>query len=332
MAPSVTSALLPMFSEPDVDQGDPFLFEVPRTAGGHRYPYMLIVTSPGFPVYGCVDPLQPASWEQLGESFPGVDVDPWAWAPCVRYVAELPRPWVMLYSRAAGAGDPGGHQFHPIRRADSRLPEGPYVDTGHVLTPDVAFAIDPDVAVRADGRLWFTCAADYLDHTPFGTGLFEAEIAEDLTRLRSPLAPAARGTAPWQIYEPERSLPWMELPLVRWAAGETVCWYTMEGPAGLISPGGRDLLLYSGGNFSNFYVMGLLEKNAGDSWRDLSPTPADCLLAPGPDLSGVGHGSFAGPYIAFHFRPLTGPRQFTVARIRWDQATDLPYVSDLAGR
>ena len=332
MSSSVTSALLPMFPEPAVDQGDPFLFEVPAVAGADSHPYLLIVTSPGFPVYGCMDPLEPSSWERLGDSFPGIGVDPWAWAPCVRFVAGLARPWVMLYSLAAGAGDPGGHQFHVIRRADSVLPQGPYADTGHVLTSEVAFAIDPDVSVRADGRTWLTCASDHVDRPPFGTGLFEAQITEDLTRLLTPLVPAARATAPWQIYEAERSMPWIDLPGVRWAAGATVTWYTMEGPAGLLSPKGRDLMLYSGGNFADFYAMGLLERELDGNWRDLSLKPADCLLAPGDTVSGLGHGSYAGSYLAFHFRPASGLRQFTVARIDWHEEADLPYVSRLPTR
>lgn len=54
---------------------------------------------------------------------------------------ELKRPFVMLYSRAIGI-ETQAHIGHTIRRADSDRPEGPFVDSGHVLTPDIDFAID----------------------------------------------------------------------------------------------------------------------------------------------------------------------------------------------
>ena len=37
------------------------------------------------------------------------------------------------------------HIGHAIRRADAVAPEGPFQDSGEVLTPDLDFAIDPDV-------------------------------------------------------------------------------------------------------------------------------------------------------------------------------------------
>ncbi len=319
--------VLPGCPENDVDQGDPFLFEDPEASNG--YQYFVIVSTPGFRIYGSNSPAEPGSWAYIGESFPGVNVDPWAWAPCVRHVVGLARPWVMLYSLAAGSGDPGGHQFHQLRRADSVLPAGPYRDSGEVLTADIPFAIDPDVSIRGDGSLWLTCAADYVDRPPYGTGLFQARVSADLRQLDSPLRPLARATFDWQVYLADRSLPWMTIPGVDWASGDTVRWYTMEGPSGLVTPSGRDLLLYSGGNFQGFYGIGMLLLEDG-IWVDRSPEPGACLLGPDADrhLLGPGHCSVSGNLIACHFRAEPdAPRQFTVNSLSWDSTGNVPGIN-----
>lgn len=333
--PALAAVVRPSCAEDGVDQGDPFLFEDSGGSNDTGFSHFVIVSSAGFRVYGSNSPSEPGSWTFLGESFPGINVDPWAWAPCVRHVPGLARPWVMLYSLAAGSGDPLGHQFHQLRRADSRAPAGPYRDSGEALTADIPFAIDPDVTVRADGTLWLTCAADYTDQPPFGTGLFQARISPDLRRLETPLLPLARARFDWQIYQPERSLPWMSIPGVDWAAGDTVRWYTMEGPCGLVTPAGRDLLLYSGGNFQGFYAVGVLLQQSDGSWTDLSSEPGKCLLRPDEErrMLGPGHCSVSGDYIAYHFRTEpNAPRQFTVATLTWDAATDLPLLSATAQR
>lgn len=328
MAPD--AGVLPSFPEDDIDQGDPFLFEDPDATSGFRY--FVIVSSAGFRLYGSDSPTESGSWTFVGESFPGVNVHPWAWAPCVRLVAGLARPWVMLYSLAAGSGDPEGHQFHQLRRADSVRPAGPYRDSGEVLTADVPFAIDPDVSTRADGSLWLTCAADYVDRPPYGTGLFQARVSPDLRQLDTPLQPLARAEFDWQVYLAERSLPWMTIPGVDWARGDTVRWHTMEGPSGLVTPSGRDLLLYSGGNFQGFYGVGLLLLEDG-TWTDRSPEPAACLLRPDADrhVLGPGHCSVSGDLIAYHFRAAPdAPRQFTVATLSWDSTGDWPGIAPIA--
>lgn len=324
------SAALSGCPEDHIDQGDPFLFEDPDASNGPGFRYFIIVSSRGFRVYGSNSPAVAGSWTYIGESFPGVNIDPWAWAPCVRHIPELARPWVMLYSLAAGSGDPLGHQFHQLRRADSLSPAGPYRDSGEILTGDTPFAIDPDVTVRTDGKLWLTCAADYIDHPPYGTGLFQARISPDLRQLETPLRPLARAHSDWQVYLANRSLPWMSILGVDWTRGDTVRWYTMEGPSGLVTPAGRDLLLYSGGNFQGFYAVGVLRLEDDGTWTDLSPEPAACLLQPDLDrrILGPGHCSVSGGLIAYHFRAKPdGLRQFTVAALSWDRDGSSPAVA-----
>jgi GH43 family beta-xylosidase len=317
---------VPLCPEPDVDQGDPYLVEAPAGTGAHRY--YVYVSGGRFPVYGSANLVD---WTRVGASLATAG-DAWCWAPCVRYVPGLDRPWVMLYSRARGAGEVDGHRDHRIRRADSERPEGPFVDSGEVLTPDLDFAIDADVSVGPDGELLLTFAADYVADEPYGTGLVEAGLSADLRRLTGPPRPVARPRADWQLYDPARSLPWKAIPGVSWADGRTVRWYTMEGPVALLSPGGRRTLLYSGGNFAGFYGIGVLQQDAAGRWVDLSPTPEDCLLAPMPErgVHGPGHCSVlttgGEQLLCFHFRVTPdAPRQFGILPLRW-HPDDRPYV------
>ena len=318
---------VPLCPEPDVDQGDPFLVETPA-ARGYDFRYYVYVSGAGFPVYGSADLVD---WTRVGESL-AAGGEAWCWAPCVRHVPGLDRPWVMLYSRARGAGDVDGHRDHRIRRADSERPEGPFVDSGEVLTPDLDFAIDADVSAEPGGGLRLTFAADYVADEPYGTGLVEAGLSADLRRLTTPPRPVARPRADWQLYDPTRAMPWKTIPGVSWTGGRTVRWYTMEGPVGLVSPGGRRTTLYSGGNFAGFYGIGVLQQDPAGRWVDLSPTPEDCLLAPMPErgVYGPGHCSVltrgGDQLLCFHFRSTPDAlRQFGILPLRW-HPTDRPYV------
>ena len=314
----------PLAPDPDTDQGDPFLVEVPPGAGPARY--LVYVSGRGFPVYGSDDLV---SWHRLGTSL-AADGDAWTWAPCVTYLPGLARPWVMLYSRAAGAGEVDGHREHRIRRADSVRPEGPFEDSGEVLTAHLDFAIDPDVRLVPGGAV-LTFALDYVDEEPYGTGLGQAPLDPELRRFTGPVTPVERARNDWQVYEPARSIPWKPIAGVRWDAGETVRWHTMEGPVSLLSPAGVPTMLYSGGNFAGFYGIGVLRRQGG-RWVDTSPTPEDCLLAPIPDrgLYGPGHCSVletgGSQLLCFHFRtsPDT-PRQFGIVPLHWGE-DDRPRV------
>lgn len=316
----------PLCPEPDVDQGDPYLVASPPGSGA-GFRYHVYVSGPGFPVYGSDDLV---GWTRVGDSLDS-DGEAWCWAPCVSYLRGSARPWVMLYSRARGTGDVDGHRDHRIRRADSERPAGPFVDSGEVLTADLDFAIDPDVHPGPGGTPVLTFATDYVDRPPYGTGLAEADLTPDLRRLTSAPRPLARPTAEWQLYDGARSMPWKDIDGVRWSAGETVRWYTMEGPVALVSPGGRPTVLYSGGNYAGFYGIGVLRRDGPGRWVDLSPTSRECLLAPMPErgVYGPGHCSVleadGRQVLCFHFR--TGPdrpRQFGLLPLRWD-AEDRPY-------
>ncbi|MEP6853546.1 MAG: family 43 glycosylhydrolase [bacterium] len=328
--PRWRSALCPY---PEEDQGDPFLVEAPPDAGVVAR-YYVYVSAEGFPVYAGDDLADASSWRRIGESCPGLGRDPWCWAPCVRYIPGLARPWVMLYSRGAGAGDPAGHQHHQIRRADAARPEGPFRDSGEVLTPDLDFSIDPDVRVLPDGRLRLLFATDFVVDEPLGTGLVEADVDDELRRLTSALTVVARGHADWQVFDPQRSMPWKDVPGVQWDRGDTVRWTTLEGPAACTSPAGRPVVLYSGGNFTGRYGVGMVVEEASGQWHDVTASGDHLVLAPHPEVGLVGPGHCSvltapdgSTFLCYHFRPAPGePRQFTVMALLWDADTDEPYV------
>ena len=241
----------------------------------------------------------------------------------------------MLYSSAVGTGEQG-HVGHTLRRADADRPEGPFRDSGHVLTPDLPFAIDADVYRRTDGELRCAFAMDFVDDEPYGTGIVEVGITDDLTRFTTEPRILARPSADWHVYEPARVLPWMTIPGVDWAT-DTVRWSTVEGPVGgIVSPAGRPVYLYSGGNFNAFYAVGALVEDEAGVLHDLSAEPADAVIAPdeAAGFLGPGHCSYlklAAPVDALglaagddlimihaRFGSLEAPRQMTLARLEWN--------------
>ena len=317
----------------DRDQGDPYLL-APPTAAGARWRYYVYTTGEdpadgrAFPVYGSNDL---AVWEPLGEALE-VGQESSHWAPCVRYLPGLDFPYVMLYSRAVGIGEQG-HVGHVIRRAHSPLPEGPFVDSGHVLTPDLDFAIDPDVYRLPDGTLTLAFAMDFVEDEPYGTGIVEADVSEDLTALRSAPRLLARPRHDWHVYDPARVMPWKTIRGVDWER-HTVRWHTVEAPVGgLRSPQGRRVYLYSGGCFWGFYAMGALVEQGGEL-RDVTHGETNFVLRPDPDRGffAPGHCSWlraddGRDYLMLHarFGAPDATRQMCLAVLRWTE-DDLPYA------
>jgi len=321
----------PLFPE-DRDQGDPYVLAVPSEAVA-RFRYYVYTTGEdpvagrAFPVYGSDDLI---AWTGLGEAL-RVERESSHWAPCVHYVPNLDRPYVMLYSRAVGLGDQG-HVGHAIRRADSECPEGPFVDSGHELTPDLDFAIDPDVYRLPNGSLQIAFAMDFIDDEPYGTGIVEAGISDDLTRLTSASRLLARPSHDWHVYDPARVMPWKTISGVDWET-DTVRWHTVEAPVGgLVSPAGRSVYLYSGGCFFGFYAVGALVEEEPGWLRDVSDGQRNFVLRPRPDegFFAPGHCSWlrapdGDDYLMFHarFGAPDAKRQMCLAHPRWSD-DDLP--------
>ena len=312
----------------DADQGDPFLLAIPDGApADHRY-YVYVTGDPrpagAFPVYASDDLV---AWRALGPSIEP-DATPRAyWAPCVRYLPGLARPYVTLYSRSVGVGEEA-HVGHTIRRADAARPEGPFVDSGQVLTPDTDFAIDPDVYRAADGSLRLAYATDFVADAPLGTGIVEVAVSEDLTRVLTAPALLARATEDWHLYDGQRRMPWKEIAGVDWGR-DTVVWHTVEAPVGgLVNPQGRRVYLYSGGCYFGFYAVGALVEDGrgrlvnvsrGDHFV-LRSDPAHGFHAPGHcawfrTADGrdflIAHARYGSP---------TAPRNATIVELRWDES------------
>jgi hypothetical protein len=330
----------PIFPEA-ADQGDPFLLAVPEgVPAAHRF-YVYVTrdeTSDGrggvasagaFPVFASDDLV---TWHPLGPSLRGDATRHAFWAPCVRYVPGLARPFVMLYSHGAGIGEQA-HIGHVIRRADSERPEGPFIDTGHVLTPDTDFAIDADVYPAPDGSLRMAYATDFVDGEPFGTGIVEVAVSDDLTRTLSPPALLARPSEDWHLFHGARRMPWKDIPGVDWRT-DTVRWSTVEGPVGgLTDPRGRRVYLYSGGCYFGFYAVGALVEDDEGRLVNVTRGGRGFVLRSMPEhgFHAPGHCSwFRAPdgreYLVTHarFGSETAPRNACLVELRWDDE-GLPY-------
>ncbi|MGI8476702.1 MAG: family 43 glycosylhydrolase [Thermomicrobiales bacterium] len=331
--PPPAARLRPLFPE-EIDQGDPFAFAVPSGVPSRFRHYIYTsgeepVAGTAFPVYGSDDL---TTWLRLDDALE-VGLRSAHWAPCVRHVPGSARPFVMLYSRAVGLGAQG-HVGHAIRRADAERPEGPFRDSGHVLTPGLDFAIDPDVYRLPDGSLKIAFAMDFTADEPFGTGIVEADIDEDLTALTGPPRLLARARFGWQVYEPARVMPWKTIPGVD-RTTETVRWHTLEAPVGgLISPQGKRVYLYSGGCFWGFYAVGALVEDEQGHLQDVTDGVARFVIGPQPDegVFAPGHCSWlrtnAGQdYLMLHarFDSPTARRQMCLLPLRWSD-DGLPFA------
>ncbi len=315
----------PLFPESN-DQGDPYILAIPEHVNA-RYRFYTYTTGidpdvgRAFRVYASHDLV---TWDALGASLEAYTTRA-HWAPCVRYVPGLDRPYVMLYSRAMGLGEQA-HVGHVLRRADSTSPEGPFTDSGHTLTPDIDFAIDPDVYHLPDGSLKVAFAMDFVSDAPLGTGIVEASISDDLTRIVGPIETLARARHDWHVYDPARIMPWKRIPGINWGH-HTVRWHTVEAPVGgLVSPNGRRVYLYSGGCFFNYYALGALVEDDHGSLVDITDG-TKVLLGPEPTRGfyGPGHCSWlrlpdGSDYLMLHARFGTpdAPRQMCLAPLAWN--------------
>jgi hypothetical protein len=331
----------PLFPEA-ADQGDPYLLAIPPgVPAAYRY-YVYVTrdeTSDGrggtasagaFPAFASHDL---ATWTPLGPSLEGDATRHAFWAPCVGYVPGLPRPYVMLYSHGAGIGEQA-HIGHQIRRADAERPEGPFVDSGHVLTPGTDFAIDADVYPGPDGAPRMAYATDFVDGEPFGTGITEVVVSDDLTRVLSSPTLLARPSEEWHLFDGARRMPWKRIPGVDWRTS-TVRWSTVEGPVGgLVNPQGRRVYLYSGGCYFGFYAVGaLVEDEAGRLVNVTRDDGRGFVLRSMPEhgFHAPGHCSWfraadGREWLVTHarFGSETAPRNFCLVELRWSDE-GLPY-------
>lgn len=202
-----------------------------------------------------------------------------------------------------------------------------------MLTPDTDFAIDPDVYRTSDGVLRLADATDFVADVPYGTGIVETAITEDLTSVLTEPRILARPSEPWHIYDAERRMPWKQIDGIDWAT-DIVAWHTIEAPAGgLVNPRGRSVYLYSGGCYFGFYASGALVENEAGTLVNVSRDGLNFVLRPDPraGIYGPGHcmpfRTHSGQeYIIAHVRygSPKAPRNAMIAELLWDE-TGSPY-------
>jgi beta-xylosidase len=169
------------------------------------------------------------TWTPGGDALERLD-DPAAldyWAPEV--VEEAGRYYMYF---TAGTDDRG----HRIRVATADRPEGPFRDTGRVLTGDEPFSIDAHPFRDDDGTWYLYYARDFLDGERVGTALVVDRMVDMRTLAGEPRT-VLRASADWQLFLRDRPM-----------YGGIHDWYTLEGPF-VVKRDGRYWCFYSGGSW-----------------------------------------------------------------------------------
>ena len=331
--PAPSPAYRPLLPEP-IDQGDPFVLAPPPEAGS-RYRYYVYTTGEepaggrAFPVYGSHDL---RTWARLGDAL-ATERTSAHWAPCVRYVPGLARPYVMLYSRAAGVGERGARRAHPPpgRR---RAPGGAIRRLG--ARPDARPRLrDRRRRLPAAGRVAALRLRDRLRRTTSPT-------APGSSRRRSttisPRSWARRASSPGRATtgtstSRPASCPGRRSPASIGRGRPCAGTPSRRRSAGSSRPRGVPVYLYSGGCFWDFYAVGaLVEDETG--LRDVTDGERNFVIRPDPEAGfyGPGHcshlrGEDGADYLMLHarFGAPDAPRQMCLARLRWTDE-GLPYA------
>lgn len=251
---------------------DPFVLR----HDGHYYAYGTAAPSADgwqFPVLHSPDLVH---WEAAGYALPPIPGALQFWAPEVAYHDGR----FYLYFSAQGIDG----RDHQLRVAVSDQPTGPFVDRGHVLTPDDPFTIDPHPFRDVDGQWYLFYARDFLTldgEYRVGTGIVVDKLIDMETLAGAPQI-VVRPHADWHLFQSERSM-----------YGAVYDWHTIEGAA-VRRHNGRYYCFYSGGawereNYGVAYVVA--DHPLGPYHRP--PEAANALLKSVPgQVIGPGHNSF----------------------------------------
>ena len=131
-----------------------------------------------------------------------------------------------------------------VRVATSKVPQGPYVDSGHVLVDCETnrFTIDPFPFRDDDGQWYFFYARNFPNAEPGvhpGTAIVVDRLL-DMTRLAGDCHVVVRARYDWTLYEANRRMD---------VYGKTFpAWHTIEGPC-VVKHDGRYYCFYSGANY-----------------------------------------------------------------------------------
>ena len=306
-APVTTTYCNPVY--PDVF-ADPFVLR-------HDGIYYAYGTAPGgadgrqIPVLRSTDLV---TWTPLGHALEPIGEQHY-WAP---EVASHGGRFYMYYS--AGSAPEGTDQ--KLRVAVAEHPAGPFVDSGKLLVPDQAFAIDAHPFRAEDGQWYLYYCVDFLEpegDQRVGTGIVVDRLV-DMTTLAGEPRVVVRPHEDWHVFRKGRTM-----------YGAVYDWHTVEGAAALTHDG-KVFCFYSGGAWER--------DNYGVSWVEASHPLGpyrrpeggqDALLMRTPrggDLLGPGHNSFTtGPdgtstWIVYHAWDLAQTaRRMCIDRLEWRDGT-----------
>ena len=177
-------------------------------------------------------------WEPLGGALvpPSDNVNYQYWAPSI---AENQGKYYLYY--AMGGVEP---EHFVIRVGISDKPQGPYLDSGAILTDCESnrFTIDPFPFRDGDGQWYLFYACDFPYESPglhAGTGIVVDRLI-NMTRLGCDRQVVVRPAYDWTLfYESNR---WMS------AFDGTFNWHTIEGPC-VLKRNGKFYCFYSGSNW-----------------------------------------------------------------------------------
>lgn len=282
---------------------DPFILQYE----GHYYAYGTAPASEEghqFPILSSSDLVH---WQQEGWALESLPDKTSYWAP---EVVHEDGKFYMYYS-AGISGDKG----HQIRVAVSDHPHMRFVDTGHILTPDLPFAIDAHPFRDHDGQWYLFYAKDFLSHEgdyQIGTGIVVDRLLDMFTLAGQPQI-VIRPFAEWQLFEADRPM-----------YDQKYDWYTIEGPS-LRVHNNRYYCFYSGGawereNYGVSYVVA--DHPLGPYTR---PSDENAIFQSVQGIVyGPGHNSFIktnaeNEYIIYHAWDITRTaRKMCIDRLIWD--------------
>jgi len=303
---------------------DPFVLR----HDGHYYAYGTAAPSADgwqFPVLHSPDLVH---WESAGYALPPIPGALQFWAP---EVASHDGRFYLYFSAQGIDG-----RDHQLRVAVSDQPTGPFVDRGHVLTPDDPFTIDPHPFRDVDGQWYLFYARDFLTldgEYRVGTGIVVDKLIDMETLAGAPQV-VVRPHADWHLFQSERSM-----------YGAVYDWHTIEGAA-VRRHNGRYYCFYSGGAWhSTDYGVsyGVAEHLLGP-YRDEWSAQGPAVLRTIPDqVLGPGHNSIiTGPddqtqFLVYHAwdqqrtarRMCIDPLTWTAAGPRCAGPTTTPQTLDL---
>jgi beta-xylosidase len=264
-------------------------------------------------------------WTRLGGALtpPCTNADYQYWAP---EITENNGTYYLYYAQ----GDDQPEHF-VIRVGTSHQPEGPYTDSGAILSDcnSNRFTIDPYPFRDDDGQWYLFYACDFPFDSPgqhAGTGIAVQRLS-DMTHSGGDCHDVVRPSFDWTLYESNR---WMKI------FNNTFNWHTIEGPC-VIKHDGKYYCFYSGANwqtprYGEDYVVADNPlgpyTGAGDHARVLHGIPGQ-VFGPG------GATIVTGPdnqtqYIVYHaWNKGMTQRQMCIDKLDWtsDGPRSLPTIT-----